>query len=183
VQDTKPSKSALKREDQALKVLAEKLVSLGSGDLDRLPLDENLRDAIDVASRIRAHGALRRQRQLIGKLLRQSDAEAIGRALAELGQDGAAEKRRFKRAELWRDRILAEGEAALDDCVAATGADASVLRDLIKRIRGSRSEKTEKTARRELFRVVRDALEQRSFDRKIDGKVDGQQAEQQQEEA
>ena len=175
MQDTKPSKSALKREDQALKALAEKLVSLGSGELDRLPLGEGLRDAIDVASRIRAHGALRRQRQLIGKLLRQSEAEAIHQALAELGQDSAMEKRRFKRAEQWRDRLLAEGGAALDDCVAATGADASILRDLLRRIRGSRSEKTEKTARRELFRVVRVALERQ--------RLEGRSAEQQQEEA
>ena len=175
MQDTKPSKSALKREDQALKVLAGKLVSLGPGELDRLPLGEGLRDALDVASRMRAHGALRRQRQLIGKLLRQSDAEAIRRALAELGQDSAAEKRRFKRAEQWRDRMLTEGEAALDACVAATGADATVLRDLLKRIRGSHSEKIEKTARRELFRVVRDALEGQWSE--------ARRAEQQQEEA
>ena len=175
MQDTKPSKSALKREDQALKTLAEKLVTLGSGELDRLPLGERLRDAVDVASRIRAHGALRRQRQLIGKLLRQSDAEAIRRALAELGEDSAAEKRRFKRAEQWRDRMLEEGEAALDACVAATGADAAVLRDLLRRIRSSHNEKTEKTARRELFRVIRDALELQSGE--------GRQSEQQQREA
>ena len=175
MQDTKPSKSALKREDQALKLLAGKLVSLGSGELDRLPLGESLRDALDVAARIHAHGALRRQRQLIGKLLRQSDAEAIRRALAELGQDSAAEKRRFKRAEQWRDRILAEGEAALDACATATGADASVLEDLLKSIQGSHSEKIEKTARRELFRVVRDALERQCSK--------ARRAEQQQEEA
>jgi len=180
VQDTKPSKSALKREDQALKVLAEKLVSLGPGELDRLPLGERLRDAVNVASQIRAHGALRRQRQLIGKLLRQSDADAIRHAVAELGQDSALEKRRFKRAELWRDRLLTEGEAALDACVAATGAEASSLRDLLKRIRGSRSEKIEKTARRELFRVVRDALQKRSFEGQ---QAESQQAEQQQKEA
>lgn len=157
--DAKPSKSALKREDQALKVLGEELVGLNASQLDHLPLNERLRDAIDEARGMRAHGALRRQRQLIGKLLRQSDAASIREALAGLSADSVAEKRRFREAEAWRDRLVAEGYDALDPCVAATGTDAAALRNLLKQAARAGNVRQEKTARRELFRAIYAALE------------------------
>ncbi len=157
--DAKPSKSTLKREDQALKVLGEELVSLNPAQLDQLPLEDRLRDAIDAARNMRAHGALRRQRQLIGKLLRQSDAASIREALAGLTADSVAEKRRFREAEGWRDRLVVEGFDALDACLAATGADAAVLRDVLKQAVRSSNVRQQKTARRELFRVIYSALE------------------------
>ncbi len=157
--DAKPSKSALKREDQALKVLGEELVNLKPGQLDQLPLEDRLRDAIDAARNMRAHGALRRQRQLIGKLLRQSDVTAIRAALAGLTADSVAEKRRFREAESWRDRLVAEGFDALDACLAATGADAGMLRDVLKQATRAGNVRQQKTAKRELFRVIYSALE------------------------
>ena len=157
--DAKPSKSALKREDQALKVLGEELIALKPTQLDQLPLDERLRDAIDEARGMRAHGALRRQRQLIGKLLRLSDAASIREALVGLTADSVAEKRRFREAEAWRDRLVAEGFDAMDTCVAATGADASTLRGLLRQAARAANIKQRKTASRELFRVIYAALE------------------------
>ena len=157
--DAKPSKSALKREDQALKVLGEELIGLKPAQLDQLPLGERLRDAIDQARGMRAHGALRRQRQLIGKLLRQSDATSIREALASLSADSVAEKRRFRDAEAWRDRLVAEGFDTLDACVATTGADAGTLRELLKQAGRTGNVKQQKTARRELFRVIYSALD------------------------
>jgi len=157
--EPKPSKSALKRQDQALKALGEKLVGLSAGQLDQLPLDERLRDAIDAATQMRAHGALRRQRQLIGKLLRSADTDAIRAGLTELTAESVIEKRRFRRAEEWRDRLVAEGHAAIGECVDATGCDESRLREAVKQTERARSDKAIKTARRELFRLVYAALE------------------------
>jgi ribosome-associated protein len=159
VADPKPSKSALKRKDKALKSLGDELVGLGAGELDQLPLDESLRDAIDAAQGMRAHGALRRQRQLIGKLLRQEDADAIRQALAGLTADTVTAKRRFREAEAWRDRLAADGYEAVDACHEATGADISILRDLVGQVTASRSDKAIKTARKKLFRAIHDALD------------------------
>ena len=156
--DPKPSKSALKREDQALKSLGDELVGLGARDLDRLPLDERLRDAIDAAQGMRAHGAQRRQRQLIGKLLRQEDANAIREALANLTADSVMAKRRFREAEAWRDRLAADGYEAVAACHEATGTDESILRDLVGQVTESRSDRAIKTARKKLFRAIHDAL-------------------------
>jgi ribosome-associated protein len=49
-----------------------------------MPLDEELRDAVLEARRIKAHGALRRQKQYIGKLMGRIDPEPIREALERL---------------------------------------------------------------------------------------------------
>ena len=82
--ELKPSKSAKKREVIALQKLGEELITLKPSDLDTLPLDDRLREAIAEAQVIRAHGALRRQKQYIGKLMRQIDPEPLRAELAKL---------------------------------------------------------------------------------------------------
>jgi ribosome-associated protein len=84
VDDLKPSKSARKREYIALQKLGEELITLKESDLDRLPLDDNLRDAVSEARQMKAHGALRWQKQYIGKLMRHIDPEPIRSEMAKL---------------------------------------------------------------------------------------------------
>ena len=64
----KPSKSALKREYLALQALGEQLIDLSAEQLASLSLDERLLEEVQKAQGIQSHGALRRQKQLIGKL-------------------------------------------------------------------------------------------------------------------
>ena len=82
--DTKPSKSARKREYLALQKLGEELITIRESDLQSMPLDEDLLEAIIEARRMKAHGALRRQKQYIGKLMRHVDPEPINAALERL---------------------------------------------------------------------------------------------------
>lgn len=82
--DTKPSKSARKRQYLALQKLGEKLLTVRESDLLDIELDEDLREAVLEARKIRSHGALRRQKQYIGKLMRQLDPEPIRAALARV---------------------------------------------------------------------------------------------------
>lgn len=82
--DTKPSKSARKRAYLALQKLGEELITLRESDLQAMPLEEELRDAVLEARRIKAHGALRRQKQYIGKLMGRIDPEPIREALERL---------------------------------------------------------------------------------------------------
>jgi ribosome-associated protein len=84
VDDLKPSKSARKREYLALQKLGEELITLKESDLEALPLDDNLREAVMEARQIKAHGALRRQKQYIGKLMRHVDPEPIRAEMAKL---------------------------------------------------------------------------------------------------
>ena len=82
--DLKPSKSARKREYLALQKLGEELITLKESDLDSLPLGDNLREAVMEARQIKAHGALRRQKQYIGKLMRHVDPEPLRAEMAKL---------------------------------------------------------------------------------------------------
>ena len=82
--DLKPSKSARKRQYIALQKLGEELITLKVSDLNSLPLDDNLREAVLEARQMKAHGALRRQKQYIGKLMRHIDPEPIRSEMAKL---------------------------------------------------------------------------------------------------
>jgi len=82
--EPKPSKSARKREYLELQKLGEELLSLKDAELAAMPIDEELRDAVLDARQIKAHGALRRQKQYIGKLMGHVDPEPIRAALERL---------------------------------------------------------------------------------------------------
>jgi ribosome-associated protein len=84
VTELKPSKSAKKREYLALQKLGEELITLRESELAGLPLDEDLLLAIRDAQQITARGAMRRQKQFIGKLMRHLDPEPLIIAMAKL---------------------------------------------------------------------------------------------------
>lgn len=82
--DLKPSKSARKREFLALQKLGEDLITLKESDLRHIGLDEDLLEAILEARRIKSNSALRRQKQYIGKIMRNVDPEPIRAAIIRL---------------------------------------------------------------------------------------------------
>jgi ribosome-associated protein len=88
-----PSKSARKRAALALQALGAQLVRMREAELTALPLPENLRDAIMQARQLRSHGALSRQHQYIGKLMRGIDVNALEAALAGLDEAQKARAR------------------------------------------------------------------------------------------
>lgn len=82
---SKPSKSARKREYLALQKLGEELIPLLESDLRAMNLDDDLLDAVLEAKRLKKRGALRRQKQYIGKLVgRLDNPEPIRASLERL---------------------------------------------------------------------------------------------------
>ncbi len=79
--DEKPSKSSRKRAAHAAQALGERLIALKDADLLRLQLPETLLEAVRQARRIKARGGLARQKQYIGKLMRDLDTAPIEAAL------------------------------------------------------------------------------------------------------
>jgi ribosome-associated protein len=150
----KPSKNARKREQQALQQLGEYLIPLKSAELDSIGLNEELLQAVRAAARMKSHGALRRQKQLIGKLMRQADADLVRNRLDELGARDRAEKQMFARAEKWRDRLLSGDPTALEKFEAAAGEEDAELRELLAELAVTHSERAEKTLKRQVFRRV-----------------------------
>lgn len=81
------SRSARKREALARQRLGVRLTHLTRTQLASLDLPEELLDAVLEAQRLRSRAALARQRQYIGRLMRQLDPAPIELALdAKLSQ-------------------------------------------------------------------------------------------------
>ena len=152
--DSKPSKSERKREQLELQRLGESLIGLDAPTLAAVPLSDQLRDAVQQAASMRSHGALRRQKQLIGKLMRSVDPEPIRAAVARLAADDAAAKRLFAQAERWRDRLIADGSTALDAFAAATGVADKELEACLAELAVCANDRAEKSLRRKIFRRV-----------------------------
>jgi ribosome-associated protein len=152
-----------------LQQLGERLIDLTPEELRSLPIDERLREAVMAAAKIRAHGALRRQKQLIGKLMRSCDPEPIRQALDVRSADERLAKRLFANAERWRDRIVTEGNEAVCSFCEQSGAPSEQLLELVDRIRNAPNERIEKGLRRQLFREVHDALMAAAQDDRLSG--------------
>lgn len=154
-----PSKSRLKRESAALRDLADALLELSEDRLVRLDLPAELREAVQLGQSITAHGGLKRQRKFIGKLLRGMDTEPIRAGLAAVNNEGAEATRRLHVIERWRDRMLAEGDSAVNDFVSNhPDADRQKLRQLVREARRERDEGKPPRSARLLFRHVRGIL-------------------------
>jgi ribosome-associated protein len=111
-----PSKSARKRAALAAQRLGERLIGFKDPELEALGLPERLVEAIREARRIKSRGAGARQRQLIGKLMREIDLTAVEHALAARDTEVALSAQRFHRVESWRERLIVDRDA-LDELV------------------------------------------------------------------
>ncbi len=150
----KPSKSHLKRESRSLQKLGEALIDLSPEDLEPLDLPERLLEALDDARRIRKHEALRRQRQYIGRLMREIDPEPVRQFLESRLSAAQENNRHFHAAEDWRQRLLEGGQSMIPACAEATGADPGALSDGLAAVLQAPSEPLRKAASRELFRLL-----------------------------
>ena len=108
------SKTRRKQEMHALQDMGEQLIQLDLKRLAELDLPETLADAILEAKRIRKHGALRRQRQLIGKLMRDVDPAPIQEKLDAWNGLSSQHTAWLHLLERWRERLLAD-ELALGE--------------------------------------------------------------------
>ncbi len=155
-----PSKGSRKRAAHDAQRLGERLVTLSDAVVAALDLPEPLLDAIRAARSIRTHGGLARQRQLIGKLMRQIDLQPVIEALAATARGASQDIERFQRIEAWRDRLIAEGEPALSALLAAfPELPRDALGPLLARSRDpARSSAERSAAARALFRQLRESL-------------------------
>ncbi len=160
----KPSKSARKREYLALQSLGERLIDLNAEQLASIALDEQLLEAVQKAQGMRAHGALRRQKQLIGKLMRHVDPQPIRIALEAFGREDKLAKDIFREAERWRDRIATEGAEALSDFFAFVGTENRELQQHSAAHDAARDDKARRLARRRIFTEVHRELASRMRD-------------------
>lgn len=127
------SRSQLKREVHQLYELGERLSQLPASKLNSLNLPDELRSAIDDYQRFTARGAMKRQLQYIGKVMRSIDPEPILQGLESLQSKDAQQVAYFHRLEKWRDRLISEGDSALGELVKEVPeVDRQQLRQMIR---------------------------------------------------
>lgn len=150
-----PSKSALKRQMTELQKLGETLVSLPKDKLDRLPLPDTLRAAIDEARRIHAHGGLRRQMQYIGRLMREFDAQPVADQLQRWQARHNEDNAHFHQLEHWRDRLIADDASLAQFIEHYPLTDLQPLRTLIRNARKEAAQQLPPRSSRALFKLLR----------------------------
>lgn len=152
------SKSEIKRQMTALQKLGEELVALPASKLYQLDLPETLRDAVNQAKRITAHGGLRRQMQYIGRLMRITDAQPIVEQLNAWRGDSAEVIAEFHRMENWRTRLLADDAALTEFVDIYPQADAQQLRTLVRNARREAAAAQAPKSSRALFKLIRELV-------------------------
>lgn len=152
--NSKPSKSAKKREARAIDDLAKHLLQLSEEQLAGIPLDDELRDVVVKTRNMTARSALRRQRLYLAKQLRRADVTPIQRACDALVRDQHGEQRLFHQAERWRDRILQGGSDALLEFQAQTGCKSPRLAQLVSELSATLPETVERRIARDIFREI-----------------------------
>ena len=157
-----PSRSQLRRDALDIFKLAEALAALGEATLERVPLDDDLREEVRRTRAVTSHIARKRQTQFLAKQLRKLDEasiEAIRYALGTDREKAHRETAAMHRVESWRERLLAEGDDALAELLALhPGADRQRLRQLVRNAQAERKADRPPHAFRELFRELRELL-------------------------
>ena len=161
-----PSKSSRKRAAHAAQDLGEELIRMRDSELGAINLPETLVDAVREARRITSRGGLARQRQYIGKLMRDIDLEPIKEFLASRNKISSQETERFKRVEEWRERLIVEGAPALEELQRwRPGIDRD---EWARRLSAAQTERARLgatgAAGRELFRALRALFDQPATD-------------------
>ena len=156
------SKTRLKRESHEIQKLGKRLTALSSEQLDRIPLDQPVREAIALAHKIQnKRSALKRHYQFIGKLLRARDTDSIFAALEQFEQSSHSQIQRHHRAEHWRDQIVDRGIDAIEELLLEQdNANRQNLRQLWRSYNSVNSEARKIRFARLIYREILQGLDQ-----------------------
>ena len=150
------SKSQLKRESHEIQNLGKRLAALSNEQLNNIPLDEPVKEAIALAHKIQnKRSALKRHYQFLGKLLRARDTEAIFAALEKLENANKGQIQRHHRAEHWRDEIIGRGIEAVEEYLTErVDADRQKLRQLWRNHNSVKTEARKSHFARLIYREI-----------------------------
>jgi ribosome-associated protein len=154
----RPSKSQLKREMTALQKLGEDLINEPRDRVKRVPMPEDVRDAILECQQIKDHEGRRRQLQYVGKKMRTLDADevaAIQRTIDSWRGLSKADTAAMHALERRREKLLANDSALTELLAKHPDLDAQQLRTLIRNARKEQAENKPPKAYREIFQILK----------------------------
>lgn len=161
-QDTQPeikSKTQLKQESSDLQKLGEQLVELGQAALSKIPLDDELAEAVALARRInRKKDGFRRQLQLIGKMMRHRDVQPIEFALHQLQMAHHQQTQKFHHIEQARDQVLLGDNGIMQLLNQHPDLDRQKLRQLSRQAKKQHDTNKPPKAAREIFQYLKEHM-------------------------
>lgn len=156
--DLPPSKTKVKKQMHDLQDLGEELVKLSKEHLAEVEIPDSLRLAVRDVKKMKSFGAIKRQMQYIGKLMRDVDPVPIQAKLDQWNGTSRQHIAWLHQVERWRDRLLAEPDSLTELLSAYPGADVQQLRTLIRNaIKEKELSKPPKNYR-EIFQVLREII-------------------------
>lgn len=155
-----PSKSQIKRECDAIQKLGEELIALKQNELDSMNLPDELDDAINTARKIKSRAGLKRQRQYIGKIMRQLDSDAIKKQLEKIQHRHDINSAQFRKLEHWRDRLLTDDKTALGEIIESyPEVDRQHINQLVRQAKREQQQEKPPASARKLFKYLRELQE------------------------
>jgi ribosome-associated protein len=154
----RPSKSELKRQSNALQELGAELIAAPRDRVKRVPMPEDVRDAILECQTITNHEGRRRQLQYVGKKMRTLDPEEVALIQKTIDSWKGASKSEtasLHAIERARDRLLADDKALTELLAKHDHLDAQQLRTLIRNARKEQAEQKPPKAYREIFQILK----------------------------
>jgi len=155
----RPSKTELKRQSDALQDLGHQLVDQPRDRVKRVPMPEDVRDAILECQSIKNHEGRRRALQFVGKKMRTLSEEEVAVIVRTIeGWSGAskADTAALHALERRREKLLADEKALTTLLGEHPELDAQHLRTLIRNARKEQAENKPPKAYREIFQILKD---------------------------
>lgn len=154
----RPSKSELKRQMTALQKLGEELIAEARDRIKRMPMPEDVREAILECQLITDHEGRRRQTQYVGKKMRtleEHELAAIQKMLDSWKGASKSETAALHAIERKRDKLLADDKVLTVLLEQNPHLEAQHLRTLIRNARKEQAENKPPKAYRELFQILK----------------------------
>jgi ribosome-associated protein len=154
----RPSKSELKRQMTALQKLGEELIAEPRDRVKRVPMPEDVREAILECQLIKDHEGRRRQTQYVGKKMRTLEPDeiaAIQKMLDSWKGASKSETAALHAIERKRDKLLTDDKALTQLLEDNPELDAQHLRTLIRNARKEQAENKPPKAYREIFQILK----------------------------
>ena len=154
----RPSKSEMKRQVNALQELGAALIAEPRDRVKRVPMPEDVRDAILECQLITNHEGRRRQLQYVGKKMRtldEAEVAAIQQAIDSWKGLSKADTNAMHALERRREKLLADDKVLTTLLAENPELDAQHLRTLIRNARKEQAESKPPKAYREIFQILK----------------------------
>lgn len=155
----RPSKSELKRQMEELQKLGAQLVAEPRDRVKRVPMPDEVRDAILMCQTITNHEGRRRQMQYVGKMMRtlsEEEVAVIQRTIDSWKGASKAETAALHALERRREKLLTDDKALTELLSEHPDLDVQHLRTLIRNARKEQAENKPPKAYRELFQILKE---------------------------